>query len=95
MQHACLPEDGHAQAERLVVRARVAQERVEVAAGAVEEREEEDGQAGEDDVVHGRRDVVDERLAREAVVDLEVEEHARKGGVLVERVLDQPAQAVP
>jgi hypothetical protein len=94
MKHGSLPEGENAEAERLAVCARVAHERGEVAAGAVEEGEEEDGQAGEDDIVHGRRDAINERLAGEAVVKLEVEEHARKARVLVERVRDQTAEPI-
>jgi hypothetical protein len=94
VKDARLPEDRRAQTEALVVRARVVKQRPEVAARPVEQREEQNGQAREDDVVDGRGDAVDERLAGEAVVDLKVEEHAREDGVLVERVLDEAAEAV-
>ena len=61
---------------------------------AVQHGKDQDGDTGEDDVVGGRGDAVDQGLAAEAVVELVVEQHKAEDDVLVEGVLDQPAQAV-
>ena len=61
---------------------------------SVQHREQQNGNARENDVVGGGTDAIHKGLPAEPVVKLEVEQHEPKNHVLVERVLDQAAQAI-
>ncbi len=60
----------------------------------VQDREEQDRQGSEGDIVGCSTDAIHQSLAREAIVELEEEEQEGKGNVLEEGVLDQAGQAV-
>ena len=61
---------------------------------SVEDREEEDGQGGEGNIVGSRTDAVHQGLPREAIVELEEEEQEGKSNIFEERILDEPRQPV-
>ena len=75
-------------------RLREAHEGVQPHDRSIQNRKQQNGDAGEDDIVHRGRDVVHQGLAGEAAVELVEEEHEAEGDVLVEGVLDEAGQAV-
>lgn len=60
----------------------------------IKDREEQDGQGGEGNIVGSCTDAIHQSLTREAVVKLEEEEQEGKRNVLEEGVLDEPRQPV-
>ena len=61
---------------------------------SVEDSKKQDWDAGEDDIVGCCTDAIHKGLPAEAVVELVVEKEEAKDDVLVEGVLDEPAEPV-
>lgn len=61
---------------------------------SVKDRKQQNWDAGEDHIVGCCTDSIHERLPTEPIVELEVEEQEAKNDVLVEGILDEPAEPV-
>lgn len=61
---------------------------------AVQHSKQQDGNAGEDDIVGGSADAIHQSLPTEAVIELVEEQHKGEADVFVEGVLDEAGQAV-